>query len=212
MLAPHRLGFMTKVKICGLKSAAMVQTCLNAGADYLGFNFVQTSPRFISIAEVQPLLAMARAAGVKTVGLWQQRAALPLNHILASGIDILQAHGADPGPVHLPVWRAMGISSLSDLPRAPLPYAQLLFDAKPPKGAAIEGGHGLAFDWTILQNYTNAQPWMLAGGLRPENVAHAIEISGALGVDVSSGVERSPGEKDANLIQDFIQAAKGANV
>ena len=199
---------MTLVKICGLKSADMVRTSIDAGADFLGFVFVRTSPRFIHLKAVEPLLAQCKEAGVPSVGLWQESESLPLNDILASGIDILQAHGTCPGFVTLPTWYALGISKASDLPREPLPYDCLLFDAKPPKNAVMEGGHGVCFDWTILSGYQAHQPWVLAGGLKPDTVAEAIRISGAKTVDVSSGVEIVKGEKDADLIRDFIQAAK----
>ena len=202
---------MTLVKICGLKNAEMVRISIAANADFIGFVFVEKSPRFIRIAEAQPLIEICRNAGVKTVGLWQGAGSLPLEDVTSSGIDILQAHGTDPGLVNLTTWYAMGVSAAEDLPKDILPYDQLLFDAKPPKGAAIEGGHGARFDWTILRAYQAKQPWMLAGGLTPQNVAEAIQISGARAVDVSSGVERVKGEKDAGLIQDFIQAAKAAD-
>lgn len=203
---------MTEVKICGLKSAHMVTAAIEAGADYIGFVFVERSPRFLSLEAAQPLIAQCRAAGVKTVGLWQETGSLPLELILESGIDILQAHGSDPGQIDLPVWYASGVSRAEDLPTDLLPYDRLLFDAKPPKGAAIEGGHGTSFDWQILRDYETKQPWMLAGGLNPDNVAEAIQISGATAVDVSSGVEHTKGEKDAGLIRDFIKAAKQASV
>ncbi len=202
---------MTEVKICGLTDAAMVQVALEAGADFLGFNFVRKSPRFIEIEAVQPLLALCRAAGVKAVGLWQGDGSLPLEQVIASGIDILQAHGVHPGPQPLPTWHAMGVSEGADLPAEALPYERLLLDAKPPKDAAYAGGHGASFDWTILRDWQAPQPWMLAGGLTPDNVAEAIRISGAVGVDVSSGVEHTKGEKDADLIRAFIAKAKAAN-
>jgi len=200
-----------EVKICGLKSADMVTAAIEAGADYVGFVFVRKSPRFVGLEEARPLIAQARARGVKTVGLWQQQGSLDLADIVSSGIHFLQAHGADPEPVDLPTWYALGVETVEDLPKASLPYARLLFDAKPPKGAAYEGGHGQSFDWDMLSAYEALQPWMLAGGLTPTNVAEAIVRSGASGVDVSSGVERAKGEKDASLIQAFIQNAKAAS-
>ena len=188
----------------------MVQAALDAGADYIGFVFVPKSPRFIEISAAKPLIAQVQATGAKAIGLWQGAGSLALEHVLSSGIDILQAHGADPGTVDKPVWFASGVSSASDLPAAALPYDRLLLDAKPPKDAAYVGGHGAAFDWTLLRDWQAPQPWMLAGGLHPGNVAEAIGVSGALGVDVSSGVERSRGEKDAGLIRAFIKNAKAA--
>ena len=202
---------MIEVKICGLKSRDMVQACIDAGADYIGLNFVLRSPRFICVEAAQPLIAQAHAAGLPVVGLWQGAGSLPLEAVLGSGIDILQAQGSDPGPVPLPVWFALGVCKREDLPTGPLPYARLLFDAKPPLEAAIEGGHGTPFDWTILSGYRPKQPWMLAGGLTRENVAQALALSGAGAVDVASGVESVRGHKDARLIRDFIREAKRAS-
>ena len=144
---------MVEVKICGLKSAAMVDATLAAGADYLGFVFVERSPRFVTIEAAQPLIARAREAGVPTVGLWQQAGSLPLEAVLNSGIDILQAHGSLAPDSSLPTWFAFGVSDAVDLPDQALPCARLLLDAKPPKDAAIEGGHGTTFDWTILRGW-----------------------------------------------------------
>lgn len=202
---------MTEVKICGLTDAAMVGVALEAGADFLGFNFVRKSPRFIEVEAVQPLLALCREAGVKSVGLWQGDGSLPLEEVVTSGIDILQAHAVHPDTQPIPTWHAMGVSEAADLPAKVMPYDCLLLDAKPPKDAAYAGGHGASFDWTILRDWQAPQPWMLAGGLTPDNVAEAIAISGARGVDVSSGVEHTKGEKDADLIRAFIANAKAAN-
>ena len=202
---------MTDVKICGLTQAVTVQAAIDAGADFLGFNFVRTSPRFITIESVQPLLGLCREAGVKTVGLWQGEGALPLDAVVTSGVDILQAHGVHLDPQAIPIWHALGVREAADLPKEPLPYERLLLDAKPPKNAAYAGGHGTRFNWAILTDWIPPQPCMLAGGLTPDTVAEAIIISGAAGVDVSSGVERTTGEKDANLIRAFIKNAKAVN-
>lgn len=202
---------MIEVKVCGLKTAEMVQVALDAGADFIGFVFVPKSPRFIEIEAAEPLIKQVQSTGAQAVGLWQGAGSLALDEVLSSGIDILQAHGTDPGAVELPVWFASGVSCAGDLPRAAQPFDRLLFDAKPPKDAAYVGGHGAAFDWTILRDWYAPQPWMLAGGLNPSNVADAIAISGASAVDVSSGVERAKGEKDADLIRAFIRNAKAAS-
>ncbi len=201
---------MTLTKICGLRSPQMVQACLEAGADFVGFVFVTASPRFIDAKAAQPLIAQAKAAGVQTVGLWQAQGSLPLTEIIDSGIDILQAHGALDKDWGVPVWRALGVSGPQDLPQHAQPCARLLLDATPPAGSAIAGGNGAAFDWRILQEWDAPQPWVLAGGLTPANVAQAIAVSGAQAVDVSSGVERRRGEKDADLIRTFIRHAKAA--
>jgi len=190
----------------------MVDVAIDAGADFIGFVFVPSSPRFIEIEAARGLIKQVQVAGRKAVGLWQGRlSSLDLESIIGVGVDIIQAHSPHPGlendPV-VPAWYAFGIGSAADLPRVCQPYARLLLDAKPPKDAAYAGGHGAQFDWTLLKRWQAPQPWMLAGGLTPDNVAEAIAISGASGVDVSSGVERAKGEKDAELIRAFVKNAK----
>ncbi len=201
---------MTLTKICGLRSPQTVQICIEAGADFVGFVFVKASPRFIDVEIARPMIAQVQAAGVRAVGLWQPQGSLPLEEIIGSGIDILQTHGALDKDWGLPVWRALGVSGRQDLPQQVQPCARLLLDAKPPAGSAIAGGNGSAFDWQILQKWAAPQPWVLAGGLTPANVARAIKVSGAQAVDVSSGVERRKGKKDADLIRAFIHHAKAA--
>ena len=134
-------------------------------------------------------------------------------------VDMLQLHGSEtPARVTeikqrygLPVMKAVGIAQAEDLPQLDAYMNvtdQILVDAKPPKGSALPGGNGLAFDWRLLAGRSWPKPWMLAGGLTPENVAEAARMTGARQVDVSSGVERSPGVKDAGLIAAFGKAAK----
>jgi phosphoribosylanthranilate isomerase len=132
---------------------------------------------------------------------------------------VLQLHGTEtPGRVAelkaltgAEVWKALGVREAADLAHAARFTAadRLLIDAKPPEGTAIAGGHGAAFDWTLLKGWTPPRPWLLAGGLTPENVAAAILETGAGAVDVSSGVERSRGLKDKDLVRAFLRAAKG---
>ena len=208
----HAVSPWVEVKICGLKTYAMVQAALQAGADYIGFVFVPSSPRFIDVESAKPLIQIVKANRAKAVGLWQgQEGSLPLKDVLASGIDILQVHGDCAGEIDRPLWYAVGVSTAQDLPAKVGPYDRLLLDAKPPSDAAYAGGHGTAFDWSLLANWQAPQPWMLAGGLTPDNVAEAIRVSGARAVDVSSGVEHRKGEKDADLIRAFIKNAKAAS-
>jgi phosphoribosylanthranilate isomerase len=131
-------------------------------------------------------------------------------------LDVLQIYGALDNLAAikirfgLPVWRATGVGNSADLPTSALGADGLLLEAKPPQGASRPGGNAATFDWTILRGWDAPAPWMLAGGLTPANVAAAIRETGAQAVDVSSGVEKSKGVKDAALIRAFIAAAKGA--
>lgn len=142
-----------------------------------------------------------------------------IDEITALGFAIIQLHGAEtPDRVREvkrrtggKVWKALGIAAQADLDDASAYQSiadRLLLDAKPPEGADIAGGHGTAFDWSLLRDWSSDTPWMLAGGLTPTNVASAIAATGARAVDVSSGVERARGLKSAQLIRDFIEAAK----
>ena len=157
--------------------------------------------------------------GIARVGLFvnPDDAALDLT-LAAAPLDILQLHGSEtPDRVAqikartgLPVMKAVGIATPDDLPALTdygLVADLVLVDAKPPKDATLPGGNGLAFDWRLLTGRRWLRPWLLAGGLTPQNVAEAIRLTGAPGVDVSSGVETAPGVKDHGLIRDFIAAA-----
>jgi phosphoribosylanthranilate isomerase len=207
-----------RVKICGLREAAHVQTAVRAGAAYVGFVFFPKSPRNLTHAEAAALAALV-PPGVAKVALTVDADDAALDALLAEvPVDMLQLHGHEsPGRVAevrhrygLPVMKAVGVAGEEDLP-ALADYGrvadQLLVDAKPPKGADLPGGNGLAFDWRLIAGRRWPVPWMLAGGLTPENVAEAIRLTGARQVDVSSGVESMPGFKDPVKIEDFIEAA-----
>ena len=211
----------TAVKICGLRTAADIETAAQAGARYAGFVFFPRSPRNLSVDEAAAL-ALAATDGIARVGLFVDPTDADLDHVLASvPLDIVQLHGAEPparvaqvrARTGLPVIKAVGVAGPGDLP-ALTDYGIvadiLLIDAKPPKDAALPGGNGLAFDWSLLAGRRFLRPWMLAGGLTPGNVAEAIRLTRAPAVDVSSGVESAPGVKDAGLIRDFVAAATGA--
>ena len=141
-----------------------------------------------------------------------------IDRVTATGIRVLQLHGREtPERVAeirtrtgCEVWKAFGVETAGDLTGAGAFSAadRLLIDAKPPKDADRTGGHGQAFDWSILKDWTAPKPWILAGGLTPENVAGAIAATGAPAVDVSSGVERLRGLKDKELVRAFLRAAK----
>lgn len=207
-----------RVKICGLRSAADVQAARAAGAAYGGFVFFEKSPRNITIEAARALLHNA-PEGLATVALVVDADDSFLDALLAlCPFDMLQLHGhespARVGEVRarygLPVMKAVGIADAGDLAAAfeySLVADQILIDAKPPKGAALPGGNGLAFDWRLVAQRRWLKPWMLAGGLTPANVAEAIALTNARQVDVSSGVEAAPGVKDAAKMTAFVQAA-----
>ncbi|WP_027257932.1 phosphoribosylanthranilate isomerase [Leisingera aquimarina] len=211
-----------RVKICGLSAPQDVVAVAGAGAAYAGFVFFPKSPRNVSI-EQAAALAVEAPVGLCKVALTVNATDAELDAITdAVPLDMLQLHGKEsPQRVAevrarygLPVMKAVGIADAADLSQIAL-YEQvadqLLIDAKPPKEAALPGGNGLAFDWRLLAGRKYWQkPWMLAGGLTPDNVAEAIRMTGARQVDVSSGVESAPGQKDAALIERFTVAALAA--
>ena len=209
----------TSVKICGLTTLTDVKAASGAGANYVGFVFFEKSPRNLSVQDAQAL-AIEVPMGIAKVALVVNASNDVLDAITASvPLDMLQLHGHEtPERVTevkarygLPVMKAIGVADASDLPAIDQ-YAtvadQLLIDAKPPKNAALPGGNGLAFDWRLLAGREIGVPWMLAGGLNPDNVAEAVRMTGTRQVDVSSGVEATPGQKDAALITAFVKGAR----
>lgn len=209
-----------RVKICGLREPEHVAAAVAAGASYVGLVFFAKSPRHLQIATAAPL-ALAVPEGVAKVALTVDATDAELDAITAAvPLDMLQLHGSEsPGRVAevkarygLPVMKAVGLAERTDLAALDLYQSvadQILVDAKPPKGAALPGGNGLAFDWTLLLGRVWRKPWMLAGGLTPENVALAVRSTNARQVDVSSGVESAPGVKETDLIRAFVAAARG---
>lgn len=205
------------IKICGIKTPEAIDAAARAGATHVGFNFYPPSPRSISPGEAGAIAA--RAPGVRSVALTVD-ADDKLLHDISAGLhpQMWQLHG-DESPerviairnmFRVPVIKAIAISSKHDVARARA-YEKvadwLLFDAKPD---ALPGGNGLAFDWQLIAKANWSKPWMLSGGLTPANVAQGIHITHARGVDVSSGVEKSRGEKDVGLIERFVAAARTA--
>lgn len=211
---------MAQVKICGLREAAHVDAAIQAGAQYLGFVFFPKSPRAVSPEQAAALMTDV-PMGVAKVGLFVDPSDDLLRDTLAhAALDIIQLHGKEsPDRVAqvkaltgLPVMKAVGIAGPDDLAQLidyGLAADMLLVDAKAPKDSPLPGGNGLAFDWRLLVGRKWLRPWLLAGGLTPANVAEAIRLTGARGVDVSSGVETEPGQKDSGLIRAFIDAANG---
>ena len=209
------------VKICGLVTRGAVDASAAAGARYVGFVFFPKSPRHLEL-DAAATLATHVPVGLCKVALTVNADDAMLDALTqAVPLDMLQLHGREsPQRVAqvkarygLPVMKAVGVATRADLAQLDA-YAgvadQLLVDAKPPEGADLPGGNGLAFDWTLLQGRVWRCPWMLAGGLTPQNVSEAIARTGAAQLDVSSGVESAPGVKDAALIHDLLAAARTA--
>jgi phosphoribosylanthranilate isomerase len=207
-----------RVKICGLRKAGDVAAAAGAGAAYIGLNFFVKSPRFVTLAEARAL-AVAAPEGLCKVALTVDADDKALEAILSEvPADMLQLHGHEtPARVAevrarfgLPVMKVVGVSDAGDLAQIAGYEAvadQIMVDAKPPKGAVLPGGNGVAFDWALIAGRRWTKPWMLAGGLTAANVAEAVRLTGARQVDVSSGVESAPGVKDARLIAAFVAAA-----
>jgi len=207
------------IKICGLSAPDALDMALAAGADMVGFVFFAPSPRNIGYDT-------ARALGQRVRGRAQKVALFvdPTDQELTAGIealepDMLQLHGAETPDRVVRVRERFGLSVMKALPieqRADLAAVKLyekvadrlIFDARPPREATRPGGLGQSFDWRLLQNLDTRLPFMLSGGLDVANVAEALRITGAPGVDVSSGVERSPGAKDPEKIRAFLAAVR----
>lgn len=209
-----------RVKICGVRDAAAIEAAASAGAAYLGFVFFARSPRHVGWDEAAALAALA-PPGLCKVALTVDPDDATLARVAALPVDMIQLHGAEtPARVAevraltgLPVMKAVGVAGPEDLAALAAHERaadQILVDAKPPKGAAVPGGLGHAFDWRLLAGRRWPAPWMLAGGLTAQTVAEAIRITGARQVDVSSGVESAPGVKDPARIAAFVAAAQAA--
>ena len=206
-----------RVKICGLTTPEQVEAAAAAGAAYVGFVFFPKSPRAVTPAQAAEL-ALVTPVGVAKVALVVNASDAELDEITETvPLDMLQLHGSEtPERVAeirarygLPVMKAIGIADEDDLAAIDL-YSdvadQLLIDAKPPKNADLPGGNGLSFDWRLVKRKYWRRPWMLAGGLTPENAAEAVRMTGARQLDVSSGVEDAPGEKNPERIQAFVNS------
>ena len=209
-----------RVKICGLTRPEDVAAVAAAGAQYAGFVFFEKSPRNVNI-ETARALALEAPVGLAKVALVVDADDAELDAIVGSvPLDMLQLHGHEsPERVSevrarygLPVMKAVGVAEVEDMAQIALYEEvadQLLIDAKPPKGADLPGGNGLSFDWRLLSGRKYwRKPWMLAGGLTPQNVRQAAQMTGARQVDVSSGVEAGAGVKDARRIAEFVAALR----
>jgi phosphoribosylanthranilate isomerase len=206
------------VKICGLSTAPTLEAAIGAGADMAGFVFHEKSPRHIGLGAARGLGALA-AGRIKKVALTVDADDDALDAVVeALSADYLQLHGSEsPARVEavkarfgLPVIKAIGVADKDDA-REAADFAGadiILFDAKPAPGAALPGGNGLPFDWLLLQDVAADRPWLLSGGLDASNVGEALRMTGAPGVDVSSGVESARGVKDVARILAFARAAR----
>src|SRR6202048_1805099 len=210
------------VKICGLSTRETLDVALNAGAAMVGFVFFPPSPRHLSLETARDLGRQAKGRASKVALTVDADDATLANIVEALQPDILQLHGGETvarlrdirQKFGLQVMKAIAVETPADL--ASLPgYAavadRVLFDARAPKEATRPGGLGAVFDWHVLENLDLKLPFMVSGGLNAENVAEAVRVPRAGGVDVSSGVERTPGVKDPEMIREFIRAARAAD-
>lgn len=209
------------IKICGLKTPEALDVALDAGADMVGFVFFPPSPRHVADETARALGAQVRGRALKVALSVDADDDALAGIVAALAPDMLQLHGHEsPERVAAvrarfgrPVMKALPVAKKADLSMvsAYLRVAdRLLFDARPPKDATRPGGLGRAFDWRLLEDLDPGLPFMLSGGLDPGNVAEALALTRAPGVDVSSGVERAPGEKDPDRIRAFVRAAREA--
>ncbi len=208
-----------RVKICGLNRHADAEAALAAGADYIGLVRYSRSPRHVPLATAQSLAEMVGNRAIRTV-LVVDPSDTELDALAEQvSFDVLQLHGTeiperieairDHGPWR--IMKALGLAGPADRARL-ADYGdvadQILVDARPVDAGALPGGNGLTFDWTWLADVTWCRPWMLAGGLTVDNVATAVQLTGARQVDVSTGVESAPGIKDPDRMAAFVTAAR----
>ena len=209
------------VKICGIKTPAILDAAIEAGADMVGFVHFTRSPRHVSIEDLATLIGEARGR-VETCVLLVNPDNSCVAEVAALGPDWIQLHGPEsPHRVEairaeagVEIIKAVPIGSAEDVKNIAsfVDVAdRILLDAKPPKGADRTGGHGIPFDWTLLKALDPALPFMLSGGLTPQTVGEAIRAVRPMAVDVSSGLEIAPGVKDAALIRAFIENARQAH-
>lgn len=210
-----------RAKICGIKTIEALDAALDGGAHMIGLVFFEKSPRNVDLATAARLAkhAHGRADIVALVVDPDDRLLAGIMEKVSP--DMIQLHGQESPDraaevsalTKRPVMKAISVASKADAARAldyKLAADLVLFDAKPPAGANLPGGNGVAFDWSHIVEVKERVSYMLSGGLTPENVAEAIRQTGAYNVDVSSGVETAPGVKDAKLIRRFLQAVNTA--
>jgi phosphoribosylanthranilate isomerase len=204
-------------KICGLSTPETLDAAIAGGASHVGFVFFPKSPRNVDI-ERAATLAERTEGRAKVVGLFVDPDPDLIDAVRSRvRLDAIQLHGSEhPSLVGrlqqrhgIEIWKAIAVRSKTDIQSANKyvgTATRILFDAKPPAGAEVPGGTGLRFDWALLEGYRHRIPWALSGGLDARNVREAVRITGATLVDVSSGVETTPGVKDVDKIAAFLQA------
>ncbi len=207
----------TLIKICGIRDLSTLNTVIQAGANFAGFVHCEASPRHVDLPQIHQFIQHARGR-IHTVVLCVNPNDALLEAIAKISPDYVQLHGAETpqrvadiaAKFPFKIIKAIGIETAQDLAQtAQFPHADLLLlDAKAPLNNQQTGGHGKAFDWDVLKGFQSPKPFLLAGGLTPENVTTAIAQIQPFGVDVSSGVESSKGIKSAAKIQLFIDAAR----
>ena len=211
-----------KVKICGIRTIEAAIAAINDSADFLGFIHFPKSPRHLTLNAMKDLMSAIRSvnANIPCVSVVVNAENDVLERLRDEvKPDMIQLHGKEtPERVaqiaaltHIPLIKAVSVSEKGDLDGVSAfePHVKyMMFDAKTPKNAALPGGLGFSFDWSIMQGYSGVKPWFLAGGLSVNNIAEAVKLSDAPMLDISSGVESAPGVKDNGLISGFLKAAK----
>jgi phosphoribosylanthranilate isomerase len=214
------MSYFPIIKICGIKSEDILEAAIQAGADMVGFVHFSRSPRHVEIDPLAELISATRGR-VESVVLLVNPDNSKVAEIAALDPDWIQLHGPEaPHRVDairteagIPILKAIGIGDKHDLAQVPDYEAvcdRLLLDAKAPKNSELPGGRGIAFDWKVLDGLDPDVTFMLSGGLTPDSVGDALEKVRPFGIDVSTGVERTPGDKDAALIAAFVSAARAA--
>ena len=208
-----------QVKICGLTRAEDVETAIVHGASFLGFIVEADSKRRLSVADAARIAAPAQGI-IPRVAVTVNAGDYLISHIMAEMVpDYIQCHGDEPPARLAEIEQKFGVKVIKAVPlatQADMVSAEtyagvcdfILYDAKPPEGAKVRGGHGLSFDWNILREAPLPKRWALAGGLTPDNARQAAQRTNAPILDVSSGVEASAGLKDAATIQAFMKAVQ----
>lgn len=196
-----------------MNDADGLDAAVDAGADWVGYNFFEKSPRFVTPSKAAAFAAHV-SGGPKRVGLFVNPTDTAIAETLREfGLDVLQIYAPVPRVAQIrarfgiPVWRSVHVTVAGDLPESEGEDG-FVVEPRPPAGATRPGGNAVSLDWSILAGWSAPLPWLLAGGLRPDNVAQAIRASGATAVDVSSGVESAPGVKSPDLIREFIRLAR----
>jgi phosphoribosylanthranilate isomerase len=202
-------------KICGVSTPEALDAAIAGGASHVGFVFFAPSPRNLGLDQARALTTRTPPQ-VGKVGVFVDPDDALLDTALAAGLDAVQLHKTSPERaaairLRVPVWAAVAVKTRADLAAAAGFQGaadRILYDARTPEDAALPGGMGLRFDWTLLQGFAHPLPWALSGGLDPANVREAAATTGATLVDVSSGVESAPGVKDVDKIAAFLNAVR----